>query len=229
LRGARGRDPLPGMPLRTLLPPLPRSGAGGPPLVLPELLDRGLERWWRLGPRVRAAVVVLLLLGLAATAVGRVARSPWGPPVTVAVATRDLPVGAPLQGAVVAARRPAALLAGDTVPPDAVPPEATLALGVVAGTVLTARHLRPGGPLADLAAGSAAVAVPTAALPGVTAGRRLDLVIARADGGGVVVAADARVLALDEGLAWVVVPRAAAADVAAAAGRGTLTAALLPD
>lgn len=204
-------------------------GTTGPPPSLPVLLDRASERWWGLAPRLRGIVVLVVLLALATTAVGRVARSPWGPPVTVAVATRDLAVGARVSGAVATARWPASLVPADAVAPAEVARDATLALGVVAGTVLTGRHLRPGGPLADLAPGLAAVPVPLDALPGVTAGRRLDLVVARADGGGLVVAADARVLALDGGLAWLAVPRAAAPDVTAAAGRGLLSGALLPD
>jgi len=217
------------MTSRPRLPPLRWPGGSGPPPALPDLLDRALERWWRLPPRVRAAAVVAVLLLLAGTAVARVARSPWGPPVLVAVATRDLPVGATLGGAVATARRPASLLPADAAVPGGIPDDATLAIGVVAGTVLTERHLRPGGPLADLRPGLAAVGVPVEALPGAAAGRLVDLVVTRTDGGGVVVAADVRVLSVDGELAWLAVPRAAAPDVAAAAGRGLLTAALLPD
>ncbi len=206
-----------------------RTGAAppfdGPPPVLPVAVDRALERWWRLPPRMRAAAVIALLVVVAAGAVLRVARSPYGPPVPVVVAVRDLAVGAAVAGAVAPEHRPA-----DHVPSDAVatvPPDATLAMGVVSGTVLTARHLRPGGPLADLAAGSAAVAVPVDIVPGAVPGLRVDLVATLGDGSGAVVAADARVLAVTGDLVWFEVPRVAAPDVAAAASRGLLTAALL--
>lgn len=200
----------------------------GPPPTLPAPVDRALERWWGLPPRLRAAAVLLAALAVAGGAVLRVGRSPYGPPVPVAVVARDLDVGTPLAGAVAAERRPAGLVPSDAVAPADVPPGATLAMGAVAGTVVTARHLRPGGPLADLAADDAAVAVPADAVPGAVPGRRLDLIVTRADGGGAVVATDARVLAAADGLVWVAVPRTAAPDVAAAATRGLLSAALLP-
>ena len=201
-------------------------GSDGPPPTLPAVVDRALDRWWALPPRLRAAAALAALLLVAGGGVARVARSPYGPPVTVLVAARDLTVGAPAGAAVAAERRPATL-----VPPDAVtgvPAEATLAMGVVAGTVLTARHLRPGGPLADLPAGSAAVAVPVDAVPGATPVQRVDVIVVRSDGGGAVVAPDARVLATEGDRVWLAVPRAAAPDVAAAAARGLLSVALLP-
>ena len=218
------------------MPPAPRPvhrllaawpGADGPPPTLPAVVDGALDRWWALPPRLRAAAVLAALLLVAGGGVARVARSPYGPPVAVLVATRDLTVGAPAAGAVATERRPA-----DLVPQDAVlvlPAEATFAIGVVAGTVLTARHLRPGGPLADLPAGSAAVAVPADAVPGATAGRRVDVIAVRADGGGAVVAPDAWILATEGDRIWLAVPRTAAPDVAAAAARGLLSVALLPD
>ena len=141
--------------LRTLRPR--RPALDGPPPSLPPVLDRLLERWWTLPPRVRAAAVLAAAVLVAGGAVGRVARSPYGPPVAVAVVVRDLPVGAPLAGSVATERRPAGHVPVDAV--ASVPDDATVAMGVVAGTVLTARHLRPGGPLADLPADTAAVAV----------------------------------------------------------------------
>ncbi|MGA0830538.1 MAG: SAF domain-containing protein, partial [Nitriliruptoraceae bacterium] len=137
---------------------------------MPAVVDGALERWWALPPRLRAAAALAALLLVAGSGVLRVARSPYGPPVAVVVAERDLAVGDPAAGAVAAERRPLTL-----VPRDAVvelPDEATLAMGVVAGTVLTARHLRPGGPHADQPAGSTAVAVPAAPVPGARRGWR---------------------------------------------------------
>ena len=215
--------PLP-PPLRRLRAAWP--GVDGPPPTLPAVVDGALERWWALPPRVRAAAALAALLLVATGGVVRVARSPYGPPIPVAVAGRDLPVGATVAGAAATERRPAGLVPLDAV--AEVPDDATLAMGVVAGTVLTSRHLRPGGPLADLPAGAAAVAVPAEAVPGATPGRRVDVIVTRADGGGAVAAADARVLATDDDRVWLAVPRAAAPDVAAAAARGLLSVALLP-
>ena len=198
----------------------------GPPPVLPAVVDRALERWGTLPPRARAAAALAVVLVVAGGGVARVARSPYGPPVAVLVATRDLGVGSSPAGGVAPARRPA-----DLVPADAIvelPPDAALALGVVAGTVMTARHLQPGGPFAGLGDGAAAVAVPSGTVPGASPGRRFDLIVTRADGGGAVVATDARVLAVGGDLVWLAVPRAAAPDVAAAVSRGLLSAAVLP-
>lgn len=204
-----------------------RSALDGPPPSLPPVLDRLLERWWTLPPRARAAAVLAAAVLVVGGAVGRVVRSPYGPPVAVAVVVRDLAVGTPLAGSVATERRPAGLVPADAV--VEVPADATVAMGVVAGTVLTARHLRPGGPLADLPVGTAAVAVGADAVAGATPGRRVDLIVTRPDGGGAVAAADARVLATEGDRVWLAVPRAAAPDVAAAAARGLLSAALLPD
>lgn len=211
-------------PLHRLLAAWP--GLGGPPPTVPAVVDGALERWWALPPRLRAAAALAALLLVAGSGVLRVARSPYGPPVAVVVAERDLAVGDPAAGAVAAERRPLTLVPRDAV--AELPDEATLAMGVVAGTVLTARHLRPGGPLADLPAGSTAVAVPADAVPGASPGRRLDVIVVRSDGGGAVVAPDARVLATEGDRVWLTVPRAAAPDVAAAAARGLLSVALLP-
>lgn len=198
----------------------------GPPPVLPALVDRGLERWWRLPPRGRAVALIAILAVVAGGSVARVAQSPYGPPVTVIVAARDLPVGATAAGATLPARRPAGLVPSDAI--TAVPADATLTLGVVTGTVLTSRHLQQGGPLAGLTAGSAGIAVPLDALPGLLPGRRVDLVATRADGGGVVLATDVRVLGTDGDRAWLAVPREAAPDVTAAVARGLLSVAVLP-
>lgn len=226
----RLRRSVPWLRTASTAPAPPRRPLGtvldGPPPALPAVLDGALERWSALPPRVRAAAVLGASLLVATGGVVRVARSPYGPPVTVAVVDRDLAVGADLAGAVVTERRPATLVPRDAVAD--VPGDATLALGVVGGTVLTVRHLRPGGPLADLPGGAAAVPVPAESAPGAVPGRRVDVVVVRADGGGAVAAADARVLATDGDRVWLAVPRTAAPDVAAAAARGQLAVVLLP-
>jgi hypothetical protein len=102
-----------------------------------------------------------------------------------------------------------------------------MTMGVTAGTALTARHVTGDGPLTGLAPGLSAVPVPTGALRGASGGVLLDLVVTLGDGTGRTLARDVRVLAEDGGTTWLEVDRALAPDVAAAAARGTLSAAVL--
>jgi Flp pilus assembly protein CpaB len=150
---------------------------------------------------------------LAALPMLRTARSAWGPPVTVVVASTALPAGTVLEDAVTAlAQRPA-----DVVPPDVVT-EASgiLTVPVVAGTVLTERHRAP--TLAALVgAGEVAIPVPADMQPAVAPGAVVDLLSAGFDSAGRTIAAGGRVLQVDGSWIWVAVPAAAAADAAAAA------------
>ena len=202
----------------------------GPPVLLPGVVDRIAEGWWNLAPRTRSAaggVAVLVVLG---TVLLRIVLSPYGAPVTVLVATRDIAVGSvPGPADVSTARWPRTLL-----PPA--PPAgrsdlvgARLTMGVAAGTVLTLAHLRDDGPLAGLGPGAAAVPVPGGLLRGASAGARMDLVGVAGDGSGRAIAREVRVLAIDGDTVWLEVGRERAADVAAAALRGTLSGAVLAD
>ncbi len=220
----RLRDRAPSEQARGVLPRLL-----GPPYRLPAVADRLAEGWWHLTPRTRT---VLLGLGVGATLVLlllRIVLSPYGPPVTVLVTVQELAVGdAPREGDVVATRWPRELLPVGTPATRADLEGARLTSGVVAGTVLTRELLRDDGPLADLAAGGAAVAVPRALLDGATTGTLLDLVTVAGDGSGRTIARDVRVLAVDGDTVWLELARERAADVAAAALRGTLSGAVLP-
>ena len=224
----------PALRLRTRTPSVGARGNSprlpGPPFLLPGIADRIAEGWWRLAPRARTLLTTAAAL-LAVTAVLlRIALAPYGPPVTVLVTTGELAVGAsPGPGDVTAATWPRGLL-----PPSAPATRddlagARLTVGVVAGTVLTRDHLRDDGPLAGLSAGSAAVPVPPALLRGVREGVRLDLVAVSGDGSGRTLARDVRVLAVEHDAVWMEVARERAADVAAAALRGTLSGAVLAD
>lgn len=222
--GALGREPWSPADVRILR----RLVAGAPP-SLPPSVDRAVEGWWRLPPRLRAAATVVLAVALVAVAGAGAARDPWGPPVEVAVATRDLPPGtalAPDDLRIVT--RPA-----DAVPPGAVPPgdEATgqLRLGLPSGAVLTAAHLGPGATTDALGAGQVAVAVPLELLPSLTPGQRLDVLSGDPQGVAARLAADATVLAVDDTHAWLMVARDDAPAVAAAAAWGALGVARLPD
>jgi Flp pilus assembly protein CpaB len=217
----RDRAPVTGAP-RTL------RWFPGPPLRLPAVADRLVEGWWLLTPRARSALTVAAVLAALSAVLLRVILSPYGPPVTVLVANSDLPAGAIARSIdVTTTRWPQALL--PTAPPatreDLV--GARLTMGVTAGTVLTVRHVRDDGPLADLATGSAAVPIPTGTLRGAQSGVRLDLITVAGDGTGRTIARDVRVLTVEGDTVWLEVARDQAADVSAAVLRGTLSGAVL--
>lgn len=142
----------------------------GPPLRLPWVMDRATEGWWRLTPRARGAVIALVTVATVTVVLLRVALSPYGPPVDVLVATRDLASGSALGHDDVTVRR---------WPRDLVPPEplqdpadlvgSRLTARVTAGTVLAAAHLRDDDPLARLDVDRAAD-VAAAALRGTLSG-----------------------------------------------------------
>jgi hypothetical protein len=197
----------------------------GPPLALPPVLDRCSERWWRTSPRVRMLVVLAAVAALLLAGTVRLASSPWGAPVEVLVAARDLTVGEPVGPADV--RRtdwPAALVPAGSLR-DAV---GTVVAPLPAGSVVTDRHVGDGGLGAAVPPGDAAVALPTELVPELPAGARLDLVGADLDAGGVTLAAGATVLVDDGAHVWVAVRRQEAGAVAAAALAGRITAVVVP-
>lgn len=210
--------------------PQARVRPPGPPPRLPVLVDRIAEGWWRAGPRTRLALTVLAALLTLGGVLLRVALSPYGPPVPVLIAGTDLGPGRPVGPTDVAdARWPRSLLPAGPVATRDDLAGARLTSGIVAGAVLTRAHLRDDGPLAGLAAGSVAVPVPADLVGDLATDARLDLLGVAGDGSGRTVARDARVLTVERSTVWVEVPRERAADVAAAALRGTLSVAVLAD
>ncbi|GGI03635.1 hypothetical protein GCM10011354_05020 [Egicoccus halophilus] len=198
----------------------------GAPVVLPRPLDALSEQWFRAGPRLRLAVVVVLLIGALGAFLARLSTSPWGGPVPVLVAGDDLAVGSELADAAVRATDwPADLVPGDAV---RTPRDARLTIAVPAGTVLTERHLASTGVAGALADTQAGVAVPRELLPELPAGAHIDLVGAAHDGSGSVLAAEVEVVRVDEARVWIAVGRDEAAAVAGAAASGQLTAVVLP-
>lgn len=186
------------------------------------------EGWWRLTPRARSAIIALAAVATVAAVLLRVALSPYGPPVDVLVTTRDLTAGSELGPGDVAVRRWPRDLAPQEPLQDRVDLVGTrLTARVTAGTVLDAGHLRGDSPVARLDADRAAVVIDAQLLQGVTVDTRLDLVGVAGDGSGRMLARDSRVLAVEDGAVWIEVPRDRAADVAAAALRGTLSGAVL--
>jgi pilus assembly protein CpaB len=200
----------------------------GAPYRLPGAADRIAEGWWRLSPRLRLLLGAVAAASLLTSVLLRVALSPYGPPVPVVVVTEDLRAGDALAGPAVAlARWPRELVPAGALSQRSDAVGARLTMGVTAGTAITARHVVGDGPLSGLAAGAAAVPVPSSALRGVAGGVRLDLIVTLGDGTGRALARDVRVLAEDGGTTWLEVDRALAPDVAAAAARGTLSAVVL--
>lgn len=206
-----------------------RAGWHGPPPSLPATLDRVADAWYRLTPRLRLAVGLAAATLVLLTAGAGAVRSPWGPPVTVVVTAVDRPPGSLLTAADVAtARRPRRLVPSDAVAADEAV-GARLAGAVVAGTVLTARHLADdAGPGAGLAPGRAAFPVPAGPLVDVRPGQRVDVVAGDAGGRGRTLAAGARVLTVTAEVVWLDVARDDAPDLAAAAAWDGLRLVLLP-
>jgi hypothetical protein len=160
-----------------------RSPLTGPPPALPAPLDRLAERWARLRPRVRAAVVASVVLAFAdgQAANVRAAQDRWGgagEPVWRATAT--VPAGADVRGHLEQVRLPLAAL-----PPDAVTAplqdESVLAITLVEGAVLTRAHLSPAGPAGALPPDQRLVPIPVEASWGVEAGSVVDVWVVAAD------------------------------------------------
>ncbi|MFO7960759.1 MAG: SAF domain-containing protein [Nitriliruptoraceae bacterium] len=212
------------------MPTLPRRhqrlrALPGPPLPLPRALDRLAERWWAATPRARSALGLLIAVAILAAAAGHATATPYGPPRTVLVATRDLSPGQVLTDADLRPR---------SMPSDLVPDGALgTAAGVLAamlprGAVATARHLGDGGWAAGLPTGRAAVAVAIEQLPPLTAGTRVALVGNDHDGRAATLGRDAVVLAVEPETVWFSVEVGEAVDVTGAAAIGRLAVVVLP-
>lgn len=203
----------------------PRRHLDRPPFALPRPLDVVAERWWRAHPRTRmllgvAGAVIVVLAGIA-----HAAAAPHGPPSSVWIATRDLPVGHVLG----AGDLQRAMWPQDLVPDGAVTdPAGVIRAPLTRGAVVTDRHVGDDGLTAGLPAGTAAVAVPPDALPPLPPGARLDLVAVDVEGRPVPLVRGAVVLAIDEAAVWLAVDRDAAALVAGAAATGTLGVVVVP-
>lgn len=141
------------------------------------------------------------------------------------VADRDLAVGEQVGPAdLTRADRPS-----DLVPDRALTrPSGTVVAPVPAGSVVTDQHVRDGGIGAALPDDQAAVPLPVEVVPELPVGARIDLVAADLDQRGVLLASGAVVLAEDGLHVWVAVDRPVAADVAAAALSGAITAVVVP-
>lgn len=207
---------------------LPRPD--GPAPAWPRPLDHALEWWARLPPRGRVAVRAAGTVLVALAATGGLLQGPWGPPVEVLVAARDVTAGARLGPAdVEVAHRPRDLVPPDALTgPDALPPDAVTDGHLPAGTVVTRRAVRGGGPAAAATAGTAVVPVPATSLPSLPVGTRLDLAVGGMGGEPRVVAHDAVLVADDGTSRWIRVERDAVAALARGVSDGSLVVAVLP-
>ncbi|MBW3657621.1 MAG: SAF domain-containing protein [Actinobacteria bacterium] len=201
----------------------------GPPPSLPDLLDRASERWFGLPPRLRSVLLAGVGLLLLLVAGAGAARSPWGPPVAVLVTTLDVQPGQALDPATVRTeRRPARLVPDDAVRDAGALGRSRAAATLLAGTVLTTRHLAGEDAVTGtLAEGRAAYPVEAATLPPLRPGQRLDLVAGDLEGRGRTLARDVRVVSITDGTVWLDVARDDAPVIAAAALRDGLQVVLL--
>ncbi len=205
--------------------PLHLDVFSGPPVTLPRLLDHLSERWWSLPPRARAVSIGVAVVGLVLAGLSHAAATPYGPPTRVLIADRDLPVGHELTGRDLQRTTWPA----DLVPDDALSePTGRLTVPLTAQAVATQRHVAADGLASELRPDTAAVPIPSDALPALTIGSRIEVVGRDLDGRSVVLARDALVLAVDGTDVWLAVPRGVAPDVAAAGASGLVTVVLLP-
>lgn len=197
----------------------------GRPPALPDTLDRLAERWASLPPRARLAGAVTAGLAVLLLAGAGAARSPWGPPAEVLVATRDLPVGHRIgPGDLTPATWPADLAPQAPAETDG----RTLTVGLPGGMPVTEGHLGDEGPAGQLRAGEAAFPLPLDEGTRLEAGQVVDLVAGDAGGGGARLSRGARVLTVDDAIAWIAVDRDDAPGLAGAATWGRIVAVPLP-
>lgn len=205
--------------------PRTRRRLAGPPFALPAVLDGVAEAWWRARPRTRvvagASIVLLTLLA----GIAHAASAPDGPPVSVWVARRDLLPGEVIGDAEVERRSWPA----DLVPDGVVErPAGTVTALLPRGAVVTDRHLGELGIVASVPRDRVAVAVPVDQLPALAAGSRVHLVGPGPDGGGVLLASNATVVAHDGEAVWISIDPEASLVVSAAVASATITAVVLP-
>lgn len=142
--------------------------------ALPRPLDAASERWSALRPRVRLLLATTAIMAAVGIFEARViaAESRWGGAgVDVLIAARDLSVG------------DSADVESATYPPQAVPSgavadvsaDASLALALPEGAVLTESHIDPAGPAAGLDDDLRVVPFPVERGWNVTEGGRVDV------------------------------------------------------
>lgn len=202
----------------------------GPAPAWPRPLDAALEWWAHLPARGRAGLRAAAAVVVAVAVSGGLVEGPWGPPVEVVVARRDVAAGTPVTaGDVALARRPQGLVPHDALTDlDTVPPDAIADGHLPAGSVVTRRAVSGGGPAGAAQPGTAVVAVPAAALPPLPVGTRLDLATAGFDGTSRIVARAATLVADDGTWRWLRIHRDEVGQVAQGVTDATLVAAVLP-
>lgn len=205
--------------------PRTRRHLTGPPFVLPVALDRLAESWWRARPRTRLVIGAVVTTMVLLAGIAHAATAPDGPPTSVWVATRDLLPGEVIAGSDTERRSWPA----DLVPDGATErPEGTVSATLPRGSVVTDRHLGELGIVAAVPPGRVAVAVPVDQLPALATGARLDLIGPSPDGGGMLLAVDATVVATDGVSVWLSIDPEAALGVSSAVAANAIAAVVLP-
>ena len=154
-----------------------RSPFQGPPVPLPGPVDRAAERWARLPPRLRFAVVVAVLVVLLVVQGAQLAgvRTQWGGAGReVWRATGTVSGGTSPVGQLESVTLPDAAIP-DTAVSGAVDRAALLSVPLVDGAILTTQHLDPQGPAAALPQDERAVAVPVEEGWGIEEGGLVDI------------------------------------------------------
>lgn len=188
--------------------------------MLPGWCDAISDRFWGLTPRSRTTLLAVLTVALLSGAALRAAAAPYGEPVPVLVATEDLPVGAALDADTLRTVRWPGDLAPSSARRDA---SGTLAAPLPAGAILTDGHVTDDGLSGLVGAGRSAVPIPAELVPALPTGTAVQVVATGVDGTGAVLAEHAEVVSVEAAIMWLAVPQDAAADVAAAGLRGTVT------
>lgn len=194
---------------------------------MPAMLDRCVERWWSLLPRARQLLAIALIGTLVAASLARTVASPYGPPVSVLVAEHDLPVGHVVTGGDVrATRHPTSVVPADALRPvdQALAVGRTVTASMLAGAVVTRRHLGDLGLAEALPDGRVGVPVPLGALPDLQVGSRITVVAHELDGRATELSSHALVVGRDEHRVWLAVEPVHGPRIAAAAASGRLTA-----
>jgi hypothetical protein len=205
--------------------PRTRHHLTGPPFALPGAIDHLAEAWFRARPRTRLIGGVTLAVLALLAGIAHAAATPDGPPTSVWVATHDLLPGESLSDGDTERRSWPA----DLVPEGALErPTGTVSAALPRGAVVTELHLSELGVLATVPPERVAVAVPIDQLPSLAAGVRLDLVGPGPEGGGVLLAAGATVLANDGTALWLSIEPGASLAVSAAVASGSIAAVVLP-
>ncbi|MEX2487401.1 MAG: SAF domain-containing protein [Nitriliruptoraceae bacterium] len=210
---------------------MPRPGlrtlVEGRPFAFPAAIDRAAEWWARQPPRVRVlSLVCVAAMMLAATTV-RTFAHPYGPAAAVVVARTTLEAGTTITPHDVTIVRWPRDLVPTAAVEDAESVVGTTLRGAVArGVPVTEDVLSHTGLSGLVPPGHMAVPIPSDLLTDLSPGARVDVITADANGQGMIVAHDARIVRIESDTGWVAVAAAERARTASAVATGRVVIAL---